>query len=955
MTAVVLPHRSLATHFRAQLLQRGIPLLGIRFFSPAQLREHLFRDDKRRLPLREHLRLLLSISAEQCGSEDAASVARAPDPLLRAIDKLGTAGWNFADQASTAMHEIVTRFERLVASCDFTLAHDADRAAISEAAGFHDLLIAGFDGAHWSHWPLLLHAARAAHRATVVLSDPRDEARELDAIWIGSWEQEFAAAIPIAAEAEQLSLFDSYRTPTVTGDIHFLVGRDTTEQAAAIAAVATKFLADARCRRIGILFAEAGALPRLVAAALTRAGISHHDTLPHFAPGPFEDRDWKAWLELQSGQRVKSLLAFLGAHPKSLAEFGGLTSDRVDDILRRALDEILIDDLEVLAAFCRSRTDAPEAIAVGQAISRLRILPATATFPQFLHETHEFFEQLGWGERWIEVQRLSTDWSAAVDLPFTRGIYLRWLAEITSSFAPWRDEIGNHPYSRVQLLLYPQAVEQDWSHLIFCGMNEGAWPPRGAAAAFVGDDELAELNARARVLNQRAQQQGNQGEGHITVRKGKALCLGAGEQRAIAARDFSALLEAADVGIGAAANLFDEAAPSRVANPSEFLTRLYFAARGDALSQSTFAALQEQTHRWLRAERENNSPVSSDVRQTRVAYDSRRLTKPAGEYEFALRAPLGRQVTVSATAWESAMSAPALVWLKAYLGVEPTDDGEHSALATGQWVHRWLGAIGGRPAENLFAAMPAPAEFQMLARAEALRFRGEVTSLLESCGRATPDWWLSGWRNAAYLADCFAAKLATISGWTELATEWRLHAAPVTFGADTVLSFNGRADLILARGGTDPAGVQDRELWVVDYKTGSKKTLRPSRCKTDEELSEKLGKKLRCGEGIQLGLYALALRAAGARNVSVSLLSPALSLDGPQLRAEEIAAQESFWRELARMQTTGIFGLRGEIRSDFTFSGNYPLATLAVDQELLETKWAITHPAFANGAEETEE
>ncbi len=961
MTAVVLPHRSLGTHFRAQLLERGIPLLGIHFFSPAQLREELFRDGEMRLPLREHLRLLLSIAAEKCAREGsgtvAPAVARAPDPLLRAIDKLGSAGWNFAEESSTEMREIAARFEALVAACGFTFIHDADRAAVFASVRFNNLLIAGFDGAHWSHWPLLLAATKAARRATVVLTDPRDEARDLDATWIGSWEQAFGAAIPIdaeeAEEKEQLSLFASGPL-TVTDEVHFLVGRDTTEQAEAIAALAAKFLVDGRCRRIGILFPETGALPRLVAGALQRARIAHHDTLAHFVPGPCEDRAWYAWLDLQGSQRLQPLLAFLQAHPESLTAFRGLTSDQVERILRRALDDILIDDLEVLRELCRSRTDAADAGAVANGLSAIRILPATATLAQFLHDTREIFAQLGWAERWSEVQRVSSAWSAGVDLPFTRAIYLRWLSEITSSFAPVRDEIGDHPYSRVQLLLYPQAVDQDWSHLIFCGLNEGAWPPRGAAAAFLGDEELAELNARAQGLNRRAQQQGNQGEGHTTVQQGKSLCLGSSEQREIAARHFSALVELAEVGLGVAANLFDESAPTRVANPSEFFTRLYFSARGDALSQTTFAALQEKTRDWLRPARGGDGPADSDIRQTRVAYDSRRTLAPAGEYEFALREPLSRRVTISATAWESAMSASALVWLKAYLGVEPTDDGERSALATGQWVHRWLGAISGEPSENRFAAMPAPNEFQPLIRAEAEQFREKVRSLLKSCGRTIPDWWHSGWTNAAYLADCFGGKLASVSGWQELGTEWRLHAAKVTLREHAELSFNGRADLILARGGMDAASLDRRELWVIDYKTGNKKTLRPSRCKTDEELSEKLGKKLRCGEGIQLALYALALQSAGALDVGISLLSPTLSLEEPQLRAEAIAAQTEFWRELARMRTTGIFGMRGEIRSDFSFSGDYPLATLSIEKELLEAKWALTHPAFAHRAEEAD-
>jgi hypothetical protein len=46
------------------------------------------------------------------------------------------------------------------------------------------------------------------------------------------------------------------------------------------------------------------------------------------------------------------------------------------------------------------------------------------------------------------------------------------------------------------------------------------------------------------------------------------------------------------------------------------------------------------------------------------------------------------------------------------------------------------------------------------------------------------------------------------------------------------------------------------------------------------------------------------------------------------------------------MENTGIFGMLGELRSKFTFTGDYPLATLAIDQDILSEKWGRTHPMF---------
>ncbi|PYL16482.1 MAG: hypothetical protein DMF46_02870 [Verrucomicrobia bacterium] len=68
--AVITPFASDATFLRSKLLERGISLLGVRFLTPAQLRELLLRDSGARIPLREHLRLLLAVAAEQFVSEN---------------------------------------------------------------------------------------------------------------------------------------------------------------------------------------------------------------------------------------------------------------------------------------------------------------------------------------------------------------------------------------------------------------------------------------------------------------------------------------------------------------------------------------------------------------------------------------------------------------------------------------------------------------------------------------------------------------------------------------------------------------------------------------------------------------------------------------------------------------------------------------------------------------------
>ena len=192
-TLVIVPFRSHAYAIKGLLLERGVSVLGIRFVSPSELRELLSSKSETRLPLREHLRLLLSIAAEECMElpEDPAlrgkrmleadflaakSVARAPDHLLRAIDRLGAAGWDFSAVDLAALREIEARFQKHVAHCGFELIHTADLRAATNAGKaeplFANVLVAGFNGAHWPLWPLLRPNWPASKRPARLASAP---------------------------------------------------------------------------------------------------------------------------------------------------------------------------------------------------------------------------------------------------------------------------------------------------------------------------------------------------------------------------------------------------------------------------------------------------------------------------------------------------------------------------------------------------------------------------------------------------------------------------------------------------------------------------------------------------------------------------------------------------------------------------------------------------------------
>jgi hypothetical protein len=957
--AVVTPFRSHAHLLRSRLLDRGISLLGVHFLVPAQLRELLQTAEIPRTPLREHLRLLLSVAAVQRASHFecdnhidnalvARSVAREPDGLLHAIDNVAAAKANLADLAPVAPAQIAKRFEEMLKRCGCALLAEADRLLLQAApAGeprFSKLLITGFDGAHWPLWPLLHAAVRSAQNATAILRQPRDQAAELDRTWISTWEEHFGAAQPIAAsDAESEQRFAALVTLPETAteadtrkknplaDVHFVLGRDSNEQAQAIVALALGFLSEPSCQRLAILLPGPGALARLVSSWFQKLRIYHNDAIAHRMRGAFDTEEWRAWLQLQERPQLEPLLRFLERSPAGIALFAPLSLRQVKDTLRRACGDILINSADVLREYCRSKKDNTKYQAVAAALDAIRFLPQSVTFKEFVETANEIFRGFKWTERCAELKRLAHGWSNGLVGDFPREYFLRWLSEIFAESSLSREVSGDHPYARVQLLRYDHAENESWSHVIFAGLNEGIWPPHDDQSPFLSDETIASLNARN-------QQQSNRfGEGQQIARDGATLCLGAREQRALALRQLLNVIESTTHAIGVAAECYTHSPREQAVNPSDFFARLYFNARGEALSQREITRIRNQTHEWLAQTDLFKAVVRdrADISQTAVAYRERR--RPGvefGEYEFGFRkgwpAP---QKSLSATDIGNLLKRPALVWMKVFLDLEAEElNGGSWSLATGQWVHRWLASLGASR-ENRFVPRPFAGEIVGRVRAAADDFRTEILAILEACERTSePDWWRSGWRNARHLAEEFARQLAVTKDWPKMATEWRLDSPHVIqFDSGNELRVRGRVDLILAR------RERSEEIWIVDYKTGEAEPLRSN--------AADLRRQLIAGEGVQICIYALALRRDFS-DIRASLLTRDANLE-PQLALPDIVAQDAIWKEIARMQNTGTFGMLGEIRSDFIFTGTYPLATLAVDNYLLKEKWERAHPAFA--------
>jgi len=365
--------------------------------------------------------------------------------------------------------------------------------------------------------------------------------------------------------------------------------------------------------------------------------------------------------------------------------------------------------------------------------------------------------------------------------------------------------------------------------------------------------------------------------------------------------------------------------------------------------------LQALTRSWLDKAGDPNRRnliVSREIESTRIAYDARRDPNvPSREYDFAFRSKPPVVPTLSVSDFDQLIAAPGLVWLKKYLGVKAADESDNVwNSSTGKWVHDWLAAVATGTVKT-FTRLPDSTEMERRVWAAAETKRSDVAHLCGAAGKPVPDWWSGGWHNALFLARVLAEKLGAVKGWSWMATEWTIDedlAVKVTENA--TLSLRGRIDLLLARKAPS-ADWTAEDLWIVDYKTGAKKALATAK-KDANGRRPALKKKLLDGSALQLGLYTLAVRALGAQRTEASLLSPLVRRLEPQISGDEFSSEEDIFAELARMQQTGMFGMHGPLRSAYRFTDDYPLATLAIDSDILEQRWELTHPALVRDEEE---
>jgi hypothetical protein len=973
-TVVLTPSRAESFYLRSRLVEEGglqdVSLLGLRFWTPSDARKFLLGEMSPEMgaATQAELRLVARACAERLSQDDGtnatlASVVREPGAFLRAYDLLLGAGWDPAREGAVYGRELAREMQRALEKFQIATQAGLHRHLRREVSSqkeplIANLLVVGFNAAHWPLWDLLKAVVFSAEEAVVALSEPHVFAEEIDQLWISSWEEVTGseAISPIAPisptppdepVAPFASLVASYEKGEfghmASTDLTFCVTPELASHIRAVVLQALDYLKRDSCARLGIVFPEANALALGVAEELRRLGIPLDDGTGSLAPGIFERRCWQSWLALQEEPGAQRLIAWVRACEAQGVSCGlekSLSARTLADVLENSLGESLVDDLNFLARHLEENSTGNRAGVAADFLRRRIALPEQATFAEFLAMTRQALTLPGWEEHLARLQIDPPAWLRKNEEMLSRRTFLEWLKESTDSQTRTRGADGNHFYGKVHLLIYAQMTGQTWSHLILTGLNEGVWPRVFESGAFGSRHELAALNKQARVLNRLGAGQGGQGMGHETVSADRGHCLLPLERQDLALRDLCAALEAT----GAAACLTAMTTEGgRSLLPSDFFNHAYQAKTGRVLDEETFRNMANATEEWcLRHESlfESKSRVSSPtIAATQIAYAARRdETQAFGPYEFAHAQPPARPIQLSCKRWEDAWNHPGTVWLEEIVGASPWPEGTLSwPRAVGTWVHRWLAASLRECRER-----NSLKDFLPLLLDAADRNASAVRNRARATGIELYPWWDHVWSKARTVALGLGEMLAPHLQDRQFLSEFRLPpdlmiALPGTDQADFLLK--GRIDLLLVEPGAIAHDLANGDFsgcacWVVDFKTGSAQSL----------TAKKIGE----GTGLQTVLYALAVRARGAVPTAISLHTGDAPLQ-PQVQLDDVLEITSLFRSLDKFHRDGVFGMRADADNAYGYSPSYPMATRFVAKNILEAKWALVHGAGEEG------
>jgi hypothetical protein len=959
--AVLVPNAAWAAALKAQAVENGLPIIGVNWFTPGKFRAQALRmraGSPVRVALREDLHLLIELAAAGLPENPLARAYGADAaPFQELLDALDGVGWSAEVLPDAAARELAAAAGNLRKKAGWLTAAEADRSLLAAVAGDSELrmgehlLAVGFGPGDWALRPLLEAATGLYAEAEFVL-EVVDFAQSAAAAWVGTWEEKAGSAEWLEAPVEKRGRFAELALALaekraeeatlrpgaglVSGPMpQMFLAEDLQAEADLVVALALRFLNEAGegTARVGVVVGPVNSpLAREVAARFVALGLPHHDALGHQPGRTTAQALFEAWLDWQENGRLAGLVAWVRAAQR-LGRLSEREAAAVEEELKEAADATLSDDPAVLNAWLNGSKGEKAAAFLAE----WPRLPETGTWDVLMAGIQAVAEKMEWPDPPGALVERASFWAGALDGPVPLAAVLRWVRAVTR--VPGRTRDGRESFAPLQIVDAESAAAQPWTHLVLGGLQHGEWP------ADEDDSPLLD-EAHVKGLNKQILRQGSQGEGHWVMAPGHGWLLTSGERHQLARAAFARLAGLPTSGLTLTARRA-EPAGGRAARLSEYFWTTAAHVLGRLPNERDWEELLRRSRTWKEAARKNwageAKPETPELAEAARAYAARRnWAGPFDEFSFCLKdAPAGA-LRLSCKAWEEAVARPGATWFKQVLRVEPrwdpaTEDSTRRVIGT--WAHAWVRAEPGTErGESAPESQPRPERsfWEKMATGRADELRSQATTAFATAGRPLPEAWLDAWASAGRAARDWIEALADLDGWPEALAEVHLpkglSAALPQSGA--LLRLTGRLDLVLLarRGVLGPGGLAGGEAWLVDFKSGSDEPLRLT--------------KLAKGGGLQLTLYALALRALGAGAVRLTLLARDGAAEA-QLKGEalEDPQLEGLWRLVAAM-AGGQWGEWHDLADEHDRSGDYPLATLPVAGDILGRKWELTHPYF---------
>jgi PD-(D/E)XK nuclease superfamily protein len=906
---LVVAARGQAQWIRRRALDDGLTLFGIRFFEASLLRQELcaLLDVEAGGLGRETLEFLLKTEASN-GDDESLAIRRNAGACLRALDDLGAAGWH-TDRRARQWLPAGSRplLRTLAQSRSWTPALDAELFEKSATCAAPLLTcFFGWDAGHWPHGNLLRATARASRECAVFAPSPRPAAQSLRMDWINAVEAWLGVEHSVCADSgfessnetlvarlERIGERDPVRIP-----VQLIAGRRWADEIDAVRDHVLAWLAAELSGRLAIVVPRRSPSSAEIIRQLAAAGVVLLDNVGE-----------RTHAEPEQAIQLAIARYHAGGH-----DVGALL-DVVRQLNERAGERwawLNPEDAhgELHEAFAAAQSRNARLLA-----GRLDDNGAAARLAQLIEHLGRWPERLGWNEarrRWEECVGkfgLATDvieplWSRAGELLGAREIsardFFEYLIELLSGTGSRRAPKADEPYARVVVTTFAQAADQSWDALVFLDANEGIWPLRATENPFLDDDARASLNA---------------------TRGGKF-------GRLLTSRDADTLEEARMLDLlencrGQVAFAFaqrDAVEHGRESYPNEWALRCIVE------SSSGFAPREalKNAQRAVAVHRRAPAPLDAGERDHFAAVHASRLdrARPFDEFLFDFHGIDPVERAWAAGDLDGAVNCPATFALKQIFHAEPVDDyafARSEPWAVGRLAHAWIAhALGG---SSGFAPFTWSDDVPLRLRDATLSERHALAELFAAEQLELPVWWLSVLKKTEWsVRGCLDAVREL--GLPFFATEFPLNVEVAT--PSGTLKLRGRADFIAS----DRSELAGAAVQIVDFKTGG--TQAPS--------MSSLGK----GHGHQFASYRLMARDLGAASARVGIARP----DEVKLElfadADDAALREIF-APLARLQREMRFGRRGALVARYGACETLPVATRAIEPEVLAAKGEMTN------------